>query len=361
MKVPLHIKRSAVAQPARAFLLPGHDSATLLQLCACLRLEPPPDVFAVADGYLVRPHRTIEAPLVGVIRLAEIGTNLFLPVDAELLPALLPDEAAALGRKSGLVFLPQGRVLEFDPDKPLAWSVFIKPMRWLSSSWQALPEGRKLAETLSEITLADQGESPENLLSPGGEGIGEESPRPDDASLPKKMLGQMAGGVGQGLAWLGKVLHMEGLARAGAKAMDFGMSMFPRLSEKLLGRQEASLRDLLREFREGDVEKALRRALPLTNDPKRGSSVHDNANLPTHDVRYSLGNILGGAGGGNSIWFTNVDIYAELRRQYRAQAEAATKRGDFRRAAFIYGKLLGEWPPTCCRAAACTTTRPRST
>src|SRR5439155_7378722 len=38
-----------------------------------------------------------------------------------------------------------------------------------------------------------------------------------------------------------------------------------------------------------------------------------------------------------------AELQRELEREYRKQAEAATRRGDYRRAAFIYGKLLGDY------------------
>ena len=62
---------------------------------------------------------------------------------------------------------------------------------------------------------------------------------------------------------LGQMLGIQGLSGLGVGWIGKALSLAPRLSEDLLGRQAAALRDLLREFREGDLERALRRALPL--------------------------------------------------------------------------------------------------
>ena len=341
MKVPFRIKRVSEAKPAAALLVPSQDPAVLLRLCCRLRLIPPPEIYAVADGFLLRLQGSVREPP-GVVRLREAGANLFLPVDAELIPALLPDEAASLGRDHGLVFLPEGRVLKFDPHSPLPLSAFLKPKHLLPSTWRALPPPCTLADVVTEISITLPDIQPDDILDEGGEGIGIEEPRPDDAPLPKKVLGKTSMGFGKALAWLGKVLHIKALTRAGGKAMNKGLSLFPRLGEKVFGKHLAGLRALLREFREGDVEKALRRALPLNRDLGRGADFAPADQLPTNDIRYSLRNILGGPDGG-SFWLTEEELYWELEREYRRQAEAAVKRGDYRRAAFIYGKLLRDY------------------
>src|SRR4051794_6621561 len=113
MKVQFQLRRVEPA-PAVAFLLES-DAQTLL------RLGRPgfPTVHAVAGGFLIRLTAPEGSSHPGVLRLRALSANLFLPVDAELSPALLPDEAQALVRHRGLVFLPGGRVLAFDPEATL--------------------------------------------------------------------------------------------------------------------------------------------------------------------------------------------------------------------------------------------------
>ena len=65
-----------------------------------------PSVHATADGLLVKLPQPLSTFVPGVIRLRQLSANLFLPVDGDLVPGLLPDEAEALVRKRGLVFLP---------------------------------------------------------------------------------------------------------------------------------------------------------------------------------------------------------------------------------------------------------------
>src|SRR5262249_6080154 len=145
VKTPFRLWRRPVPEPATALLLPNHDAAALAGLCVRLGLDPLPPVFFVADGFLLKLPRPRTEPLGGVLRLRALAEYLFLPVDADLAPALLPDEAADLVKRRGLVFLPGGRVLAFDPGRPLPLAKVITgvPRR---GAWQALPEPAPLAE-----------------------------------------------------------------------------------------------------------------------------------------------------------------------------------------------------------------------
>jgi tetratricopeptide (TPR) repeat protein len=85
--------------------------------------------------------------------------------------------------------------------------------------------------------------------------------------------------------------------------------------------------------------------LPIGKGTDRGTSIAGSARLPDREPRYSLAEILGGAGAGrggdaSSVWFGGFDVQQELIREYHRAAQDAVRRGDFRRAAFIYAKLL---------------------
>jgi hypothetical protein len=343
MKVPFRLRRLPEPAPATALLVPGYRAEELLRLCVRLGHDPLPAVYPVADGFLVELPRPTAAAVPGALRLRSLAPRLFLPVDADLVPALLPDEATGLTGQRGLVFLPRGRVLEFLPDKPLPVSALVTAAQPARHPWQALPEPPPLAERITEFTLDQPDAPPDVVLEAGGEWIGTEAPRPPESGVPARVAGQVTYGLGRGMAWLGRALHLGWLARAGARSMAAALNLVPRLSEAVLGRQEAALRDLLRDFHEGNVERALRRALPVGDDTYRGAVPGAGARLPTHNLAYSLQDVLGGGSGPASIWFSRDDVLRELQREYRKQAELATRRGDYRRAAFIYAKLLSDY------------------
>jgi hypothetical protein len=110
MKVAFRLRRLPEPAPATALLVPGHRAEELLRLCVRLGHDPLPAVYPVADGFLVELPRPNAAAVPGALRLRNLASHLFLPVDADLVPPLLPDEAAGLTGQRGLVFLPGGLV-----------------------------------------------------------------------------------------------------------------------------------------------------------------------------------------------------------------------------------------------------------
>jgi tetratricopeptide (TPR) repeat protein len=344
MKVAYQLRRLSSSEPATALLVPGHRPEELLRLCGKLALDPLPPICAVADGFVVMLPEPSEQLLAGVFRLRGLAEHLLIPVNAELIPPLLPDELAALVKQRGMVFLPGERVLAFDPEQPIGPSALLRMDPAARGDWQPMPEPTALAETLTEMTLLTIDVTPEDVIEQGGDGIGTEAPTLLGGALPSKIAANALFQLGKGLAWLGNAMNAAPLAGLGARLLGGAMSLMPKLSEKLMGQQEAMLRELLRRFRAGDIDGALRRALPLGGDPERGMVPASNAQLPTNSLFYSLLNLLGSSGRGPaSMWFARDNTYAELLTEYRRQGDAAARRGDFRRAAFIYAKLLNDY------------------
>lgn len=340
-QVPYRLRRLPAPEPARALLLPGHDVRALLALCA--RLGAMPRVYAVAAGFLLKLPGPTGRPYPGAVRLRGLAEDLFVPADAELVPALRDDEAAALVRRRGLVFLPGGRVLAFAPDRPLDPAALLAAPDVRREAWQPLPPRPPLPDRLREILLDRPDDTPDAVLESGGAGIGAEAPQPPGAAPPQELMGRAKLVAGRGLLGLGRALGIRRLAELGAGLVGGALSQVPRLSEDVLGRQEAALRDLLREFREGNLERALRRALPLGGAGDRGGVPSRGDRLPVHGGRYSLADLLGSGGGAGGIWFGGYDVQQELVREYRKAAEQALAAGDAHRAAFIYGKLLHDY------------------
>ena len=353
MNVAFRLKRTGTGHAALAALVPGRDAGVLLALCAKLGLDPAGRVFRVEGAYLITLDTPSRASIPGAVRLRALATNLYLPADAQLVPALLDDEAEGLTHERGLIFLPDGRVLTYDPRRPIDPTSFVKAERLPRREWTPLPVPITLASRIDEIVIDRPDETPENLFEDAGEGdpIGsEEPPRPEDVGPSAKLLGKAAFGAGKGLSWIGKALNSRKLAALGAGWIEKATKLAPRLTEDLLGRQAAALRNLLKEFRDGNIDRALRSALPVGEPGDlRGATPFTGDRLPETDFRYGLNEMLSGLGRGGSsgIWVGQDDVMIELVREYRKAAETALRKGDYRRAAAIYGKLLRDY-----RAAA---------
>ena len=382
IRVPFKPRRRAVPLPAVALLVPSRDPADLLAICARLGLDPSGRVFAVAPGFLLRLERPLFELFPGTIRLRELTSALYLPVDAELTPGLLDDEAAGLVRDRGLVFLPGGRTLWFDRRAAVALGALLVAKQRARRGWSSLPEPRRLTERLDQIALELPEPPPEALyqalkeeMRQGNRGRRErhgEEARGDGAdqaactgktdtdgtggSQAGKAQHAQAGGASPGAA-PGEAADAGAAARSlestfGEMLQTFQLFLgksgaaLSMLKEKIQWEwvdHSALLKKLVREFREGDEERALRRAVPFARPDEPWVPVRAQW-LPWSRAVYNLAELLRRPGRGEAVpvRFARDDVSRELAQEYRKAALRALVQGDFRRAAYIYGILLGD-------------------
>jgi tetratricopeptide (TPR) repeat protein len=341
-RVPFRLHRRPGPAPAAAVLLGSDDPAALLAACAHLS---DPIVFPVAGGFLVVAE-SIPAGVPGAVRLRRLSENAYLPADADLVPALWPAEVVDLTARRGLVFLPHQNPLAFDPARPLRPAAFLAVPKPARADWEPFPAGSPLAASLTAITRVLPEIDPEDLLSAGGPPVGTDEARPPRVGPGRAALGRASLGLGKGLGALGKALGSKKLGELGGKLAGLGAALAPRLSESLLGKQEAALQSLLRKFRSGDTDDALRRSIPI-GTPGLGGSLYGSDRLPTHSLRWSFAGLFGGSGGSSQWAGGRPETWRDLIAEYHRAAQQAADRGDFRRAALIYVRLLGDY-----RAAA---------
>ncbi len=344
MQVPFRLRLRPAPAPAAALWLATADMRSLAALCARLGESGWPEVYAVAAGFLIVPDGAAPAGLPRAVRLRRLAGNLFMPAAADLEPALHPAEAADLTRQRGLVVLPGGRVLAFDPARLLSVADVIAPSALRREDWEPFPPRPERPEQLFRIERVGDDDTPEAIIERGKPEGAPDDPEAADALRPAdgpplRSAAARAGlGLGRLLAGLGRMLRWPGLARAGARLIARAVAGVPRLSERVLGRQEAALRELLRRLRSGDVERALRYA-PAAASPDGPGTIDTGWKLGQRDTRYSLSALLGG-GGPAAAWLAGGNTWAELAAEYRRLAREAAARGDHRRAAHIYGVLL---------------------
>jgi tetratricopeptide (TPR) repeat protein len=350
MKVAYQLLHHTTRAPAYGLLLPDSTHEALHWAVQLHEFEP--RLFPTQNGWLLTTRKPITQLPAGYVALQELHTGLFIPVDAQLIPGLLGDEAAGMTKQQQVIVLPGPR-FQTAPLQPVPLrSLLVIPVLE-DSQWQALPEPPTLA---LQLTTLEYSVSPEQLdretdqmveegnLGKSDPGIDGKKPRPPGSGIVKNVLASAGLGLGKALGGLGKALGSKGLAGMGANLINSAVNAVPRLSEGLLGKQEAALRSLLQMFKLGKIEEALRRALPIGGDGDlgRGASFANSAELPVNSLLFNLSSLFSFGGVGASIWLGNYDIITRLREEYRKQAELAEQRGDHRRAAYIYVKLLSD-------------------
>ncbi len=350
MAIAFHLRHREAVGPCEAWYVDTLDPQRLAQCLAELRPATPPLIFPLAEGFLVLAQDATTQRVSGAMPLRRIVENLYIPWDADLVPTLHPEEAAALVRERGLVILPHQRVFGYSPNRVLPLTHLVDVTAQQHHDWQAFDARPPFAEQLRRIERLFPPTSPEQVFDDPSLGRSQDeppSPQLEQAPAKTRWLSKAMLRFGQGMRTLGQSLGWGKLEKLGSQWMAQALAMAPQLSEAVLGKQEAALRQLLKWFQEGKIDEALRRALPMGNAHQRGGPAHRGTQLPQHDPRYSLADLLRHGHGPASVWMGGLDVQAELARTYRRVAQEAEQRGDFRRAAFIYGKLLVDF-----RAAA---------
>ncbi len=348
-------RRLGSVAPATALYIPSRDLSILFAQCARLCLDPSGRLFDVAGGFLLELAGPSTEAAPGAVRLRALYQSLYLPVDAELVPGLLDDEASGLVRDWGLVFLPRGRTLLFDRHAPIELSELVHAEaaaeEGRARAWGSFPEENSIADRLTQIALELPSGPPETLYDSfkqsvrGGEGqtdgcatasassAGESAATPRAGQSPVLQAGGELSGLGTVIQGLRAFFAQAGQSVAGLKEK----AQWDWVDHSAL------LRKLVREFREGDPERALRRAIPITTPGDRTQSARATQ-LPWSRAIYSLGELLKRPGRGEAtpVLESEPGLVQLLTVEYHRAAKRAIDRGDFRRAAYIYGVLLRE-------------------
>lgn len=117
-----------------------------------------------------------------------------------------------------------------------------------------------------------------------------------------------------------------------------GITAWTGLQSVLDSAHAAYLDDLLRRFDSGDLDEALKRAIPLAAKPNAGQPP-----LPTWlppSPRGALKFTATATGPGRSLGL-GTELFELLRETYRRAAEKLAREGRFDEAAFVLGELLG--------------------
>jgi hypothetical protein len=246
-----------------------------------------------------------------------IGSKLFIPVHASLHPVLSNDELNDLLIWEWQVFHPGIGFVGFnkeDQQEPVSLLSFAPP---LNTNWEHAHPGLPPMAKLHEISI-DNGEE-YTLLNQLKEEMNVQ-PLSDIPGVTKPPGGLM------GFLW-----KITGL---------FSKRDSNKPSRKDL--EESRNRELERLMKlfDEDTDEALRYAIPLASNYANRGTAAPGGRLGTRDTNFNLNKL----GGGERVDAWNVDRYKEsLTEKYYAAAQKAEAKGDFKKAAYIYANLLGNF------------------
>ena len=282
-----------------------------------------------------------------------IAERLFLPADCVLYPELAEVELRRELIWDSQVLHPAIGLVGFKQEQVLTIASLLAPPRRRSSVWDQAVAGLPPRPQLQSV-LPEQVPTVEQLIQESQEGIGTEdpgtmAPLPEESAISKMSTGS-AMSVARAMEWL---LSKMPSGKAGAKDNPAGgaePSFAQRLqawmhkkmaswNESLQAAQNREIARLMRMLRD-DPDEGLRHALRLADLPTRGLAPPPSQLTP-RNPDFNLSHLRGGGPAGN--WSTSWDIVRMLTEQYRQAANRELLLKRFRRAAYIYAELLGDF------------------
>ena len=294
-----------------------------------------------------------------------VAKCLYLPTNATIEPHVMAQEWEKLLLYERNLFHPRIGLVGFGREDQLDFKTLLKLPELKPTNWQHAQPGLPPKPPLSSIKLhippvADFLASLKSEMDTRpldeipGDGKDEESGLKKDLNsiqrfLLKKLLDGQASKKDQDQANSGNRprRHMNrydnpgGSGGMGPLAGLFGKAgawLNQRL-EDLEKHREKEIQRLLRMLDE-DPDQALRYSIPLDGPYKNRGTAPPSSRLGPRSTDFNLGNI----GGGGKADFWNLDRhYVSLREKYQKMAKEQLKAGNYRKAAYIYAHLLGDF------------------
>ena len=381
---PLALRPTAgAAREPAAWFVPGHDPAAWLAEVARwgvptadLRLHvlpaSPADPTPVGVLVVVPPGATPRNVLRGQ-PFGRVAGKLYLPVAAELWPPVSEAELRDLLRLPVQVLHPSAGLVGFADEDVLRAHDLLEPPAERAADWGRAAAGESVRPRV--VTVGPL-EPPDvaGLLEQGKGDIGSTPPKklpptPDESALanaarrlgvaPAKLAEAAAMGPLRFMAWLQKQLAGRRPGGAGARPggagggggpsgkgwaerlHDWAAGQFAELNRKLQDQRSREIERLQRMLAD-DPDEGLRHAIALRDVPGRGQAP-PSGQLNRRDVQFSLTSALGGGGGATDAWDVPPDAVALLRKRYLEAANRELRLGRYRRAAYVFAELLGDY------------------
>jgi tetratricopeptide (TPR) repeat protein len=295
-----------------------------------------------------------------------LGKKLFIPVNAELSPAISEQELQSLLIWDYQVFHPTigfigfersdrinlADLLQYQEPRNVYWGYARPghqpwiPLRQINveqlTAEQVFDSFKEHISNkpLDEIPKSNKKEVPAWLNNPVASTLFKKS-----FSFLSKLSSLIPKGSSESSGSPGSAAGSEG----GYSGPSTGREKKPGLFSKLVNWMQEKIEDLekqreselkrLSDMFEKDSDEALQYAIPLSSPYEGRGTAQPSASLTKHSTQFNLG----GLGGGQAADGWNVDnYYNDLRAKYLKAAQKAIEEKDFKKAAYVYAHLLGD-------------------
>jgi tetratricopeptide (TPR) repeat protein len=281
--------------------------------------------------------------------------SLYLPVEAWFDPDVTAAEVEALltwSSGAGVHLLhPAAGLILFERGEVLRVADLLEAPPRIESAWDCAQAGIALSPRLTAI-LPESPPSVEEVFTEGRDDIASRPPTldelpPSPEEPPGDALSRFRRAAGRQFAKLVKWFADQG-AKAGGKAQSPGrlaawaQRQLARLDQTMLRSRHSEILRLMH-LLATDPDEGLRYAVPFSADhlgrAHRGIAP-PSGQLGRHDTDFNLNRLGGGAPA--DPWNLPHDFYAQLRTRYIELASRELRLGRHRRAAYVYGELLGD-------------------
>ncbi|MCG2612632.1 soluble NSF attachment family protein [Terrimonas sp. NA20] len=283
----------------------------------------------------------------------QIVPKLFIPAQASLSPSLSKEELQTLTIWHQQVFHPVSGFTGFDKKDEVDLTVLVRTVPALSSDWSFAHPGLAAKPGLTRIEITQS--SSEALMEEFKKMIGmkplNEIPETEKEPLLRKIFDGIILVLFTILSFFGKLISRllpspsPATGRPSAPSNNEGwfsrfMNWLDGRIEDLQSKRDKELQRLMKKFDKNDRD-ALDYAIPLSSQyMNRGKAAKPSSKLSRRPFKFNFGRL----GGGMAADAWNVDrYYDDLRTRYLRSAENEIAQKDFKRAAYIYAHLLGDY------------------
>ena len=274
-----------------------------------------------------------------------LADRLYLPADAIHFPPVADDELRAKLLWAVCVLHPSAGLVGFaESDALRVHDLLAAPAR-RPADWDRAVPGPPPPRRLISVEPDLQPIKIHVMLDEGRGDIGSEAleqlPQSPDESSVKDALSKAARPGLKAISWL------TSQAPGGAQNPTWVNHLQNWANEKLGAINDAlaaaRFKELqrLQEMLKSDPDKGLKYAIPMSGLGRTRGSAPPGASLTPRDVNFNLGHLGGGMTG--DAWGVPWEMQQQLIAQYRAAANRELGLGRFRRAAYVFAELLGDF------------------